>query len=32
MKIVQVDLGAWGASWLNVIHQSKTWELPALPT
>jgi predicted dehydrogenase len=27
MKIIQVGLGAWGASWLNVIHQSKTWEL-----
>jgi predicted dehydrogenase len=27
VKIIQVGLGAWGASWLNVIHQSKTWEL-----
>ncbi|MFP3599608.1 Gfo/Idh/MocA family oxidoreductase, partial [Chryseobacterium sp. SIMBA_029] len=27
MKIIQVGLGAWGASWLNVIHHSESWEL-----
>jgi predicted dehydrogenase len=27
MKIIQVGLGAWGASWLNVVNQSAGWEL-----
>jgi predicted dehydrogenase len=27
MKIVQVGLGAWGASWLDVVKRSSDWEL-----
>jgi predicted dehydrogenase len=27
MKIIQVGLGAWGASWLTVVQQSASWEL-----
>ncbi|WGW12209.1 Gfo/Idh/MocA family oxidoreductase [Saxibacter everestensis] len=30
MKLVQVGLGAWGASWLSVVDRSPRWDLAGL--
>jgi predicted dehydrogenase len=30
LRLIQVGAGAWGASWLNVVHGSADWELTAV--